>query len=177
VVERANEPTVMREGDFSRIQDLASITFTDAQGEEQRLLAESEALALRITRGSLTAAEIDEIRSHVVHTYNFLIKIPWGRTMERIPAIAGAHHEKLNGTGYPSSLAGPAIPVQSKIMTIADIYDALTAADRPYKRALPVERALEILGFEVKDGNLDPDLLQVFREAEVYKHVDGILPY
>jgi HD-GYP domain-containing protein (c-di-GMP phosphodiesterase class II) len=177
VVERADEPSVLSEGDFSRISDLLAITYPDAQGREQALLTESEAIALRITRGSLSPAEIEEIRSHVVHTYNFLAKIPWGPSMKRIPEIAANHHEKLNGTGYPSGVLAPQIPLQSKIMTVADIYDALTAADRPYKKALPAERALQILGFEVKEGNLDPELVRVFREAEIFKRGDEVLAY
>jgi HD-GYP domain-containing protein (c-di-GMP phosphodiesterase class II) len=106
-----------------------------------------------------------------------LSKIPWGKSMAQVPVIAGAHHERINGTGYPRGMSGEQIPVQSKIMTIADIYDALTARDRPYKRALPVERALEILHFEVKDGHLDPNLVEIFRVAEVYKAADKDLTY
>ncbi|HMI92874.1 MAG TPA: HD domain-containing phosphohydrolase [Polyangiales bacterium] len=177
LVERADEPSVMSEGDFSRINELLGITYADGQGREHALLTESEAIALRITRGSLSPAEIEEIRSHVVHTYNFLAKIPWGPSMRRIPEIAAAHHEKLNGTGYPSGALAAQIPLQSKIMTVADIYDALTAADRPYKKALPAERALQILGFEVKEGNLDPELVRVFREAEIFKRADETLSY
>jgi HD-GYP domain-containing protein (c-di-GMP phosphodiesterase class II) len=177
VIERANEPSVLREGDFSRINELTAITFLDPEGAERRLLNDTEAIALKITRGSLSPSEIEEIRSHVVHTYNFLTQIPWGRTMERIPIIAGAHHEKIDGTGYPSGTGATVIPVQSKIMTVADIYDALTAADRPYKKALPVERALDILGHEVKDGHIDPELYRVFCEAEIYRQVDQALAY
>ena len=177
VVERADEPSVLSEGDFSRINDLLAISYPDKHGREHPLLTETEAIALRITRGSLSPAEIEEIRSHVVHTYNFLAKIPWGPSMKRIPEIAAAHHEKLNGTGYPSGVHAAAIPLQSKIMTVADIYDALTAADRPYKKALPAERALQILGFEVKEGNLDPELVRVFREARIFERGDEALDY
>ena len=112
-----------------------------------------------------------------MHTYNFLTKIPWGKTMARIPEIARAHHEKLNGTGYPLGVPGQGIPLQSKIMTVADIYDALTASDRPYKKALATERALQILDFEVNDGNLDAELVRIFREAGVYKMGEGVLEY
>ena len=134
-------------------------------------------IALQIPRGSLSPSEYDEIRSHVVHTYNFLSKIPWGKSMAQVPLIAGAHHERINGTGYPRGVGAADIPAQSKIMTIADIYDALTARDRPYKRALPAERALEILHFEVKDGHLDPALVEIFRAAEVYKVADRDMTY
>ncbi|MFI5308817.1 MAG: HD-GYP domain-containing protein, partial [Polyangiales bacterium] len=177
LVERANEPSVLREGDFSRITEIAAISYRDARGQMRSLLDPDEVIALQITRGSLSPSEIDEIRSHVVHTYNFLAKIPWGKSMRRVPEIARAHHEKLNGGGYPQGIPGAAIPLQSKVMTVADIYDALTASDRPYKRALPVDRAMQILDLEVKDGNLDAELVRIFREAEVFKMSDQILPY
>ncbi|HEX2679413.1 MAG TPA: HD domain-containing phosphohydrolase [Polyangiales bacterium] len=176
-IQKANEPTVLKEGDFSRIAGIGAITYADFEGNPRRLLSEDEVVALQIPRGSLSPNEYDEIRSHVVHTYNFLSKIPWGKSMAQVPVIAGAHHERINGTGYPRGVTGPEIPVQSKIMTIADIYDALTARDRPYKRALPAERALEILSFEVKDGHLDPALVEIFRVAEVFKAADRDLTY
>ena len=109
---------------------------------------------------------------HVVHTYDFLSRIPWGKNFCNVPDIAGAHHEKLNGTGYPRGWTTEQIPLASKIMTIADIYDALTARDRPYKKAVPRERALAILGFEVKDGNIDGDLVKAFTDAEVFREVE-----
>lgn len=170
-IQEANEPTVLSEGDFGRIAELGRMTFVDGAGEVRTLLSPDEVEALQVTRGSLSAAEMDEIRSHVVHSFNFLSRIPWGKSFAHVPRIAGAHHEKLNGSGYPHGLVSEQIPLQSKIMTIADIYDALTARDRPYKKAVPVERALAILGFEVKDGHLDPDLVQMFREADVHQSV------
>jgi HD-GYP domain-containing protein (c-di-GMP phosphodiesterase class II) len=177
LIERANEPTVLREGDFSRIREIGELSYLDADGQRRSLLTEAEMVALQITRGSLCPSELDEIRSHVDHTYNFLTKIPWGKSMRRIPEIARAHHEKLNGTGYPLGMPAAAIPLQSKIMTVADIYDALTAADRPYKKALPHERALQILDFEVRDGHLDRELVRIFCEAEVYKSSVQVLAY
>lgn len=177
VIERADEPTVLSEGDFSRVGEIGAIDFESLHGERRRLLTDAEVTALGIMRGSLTPGEIEEIRSHVVHTYNFLIKIPWGRSMARIPEIARAHHEKLNGGGYPQRLSADGIPLQSKIMTVADIYDALTASDRPYKKALASDRALQILASEVLEGNLDPELVRIFREAEIYKLAETALDY
>ncbi|MFK7987966.1 MAG: HD-GYP domain-containing protein [Sandaracinaceae bacterium] len=173
----ANEPTVLSEGDFTRISALGERAFLSPSGEPEPLLRPSEIESLHVRRGSLNHAEIDEIRSHVVHTYNFLSRIPWGKNFCNVPHIAGAHHEKLNGTGYPHGWTSDQIPLASKIMTIADIYDALTARDRPYKKAVPVERALAILGFEVKDGNIDGDLVQAFVDAEVYREVERDLRY
>src|SRR4029434_6982421 len=107
-------------------------------------LSHEEAKTLPMARGSLTEAEFKEIQSHVVHTYQFLSRIPWTREFRRIPEIARSHHEKLDGTGYPYGMKAEEIPVQSKMMTIADIYDALTAGDRPYKKALPRDEPLDI---------------------------------
>jgi len=176
-ISQANEPTVMAEGDFTRIAEIFDLAIRDGRAEPVRLLREPELRALQTPRGSLVASEFDEIRSHVVHTYNFLSQIPWGKSMAGIPRIAGAHHERPNGTGYPQGLKGEEIPLQAKIMSVADIYDALTAADRPYKKALPLERALHILELEVKDGNLDAELVRLFREARVYESVERKLRY
>jgi HD-GYP domain-containing protein (c-di-GMP phosphodiesterase class II) len=175
-ISQANEPSVMAEGDFTRIAEIFGMQFSDGR-EPFKLLREPELQALQTPRGSLVASEYDEIRLHVVHTYNFLSQIPWGKGMAQIPKIAGSHHERLNGTGYPDGLKADEIPLQSKIMSVADIYDALTAADRPYKKALPLGRALEILDFEVRDGHLDPELVKVFREAKIYESVDRKLKY
>jgi HD-GYP domain-containing protein (c-di-GMP phosphodiesterase class II) len=165
----ANEPTVLAAGDFERIDTLARETYSDLRGDVRRLLTEEEVASLSVKRGSLTPVEFDEIRSHVVHTFRFLSRIPWGKQFRRVPVIAGAHHERLNGTGYPNRLHAEEIPVQSKVMSIADIYDALTANDRPYKKAVPIERALEILRLSVKDGHLDGELVRIFQEAHVWE--------
>jgi len=170
-IESANEPTVLKGGDFSKIEALAKQTYANLRGEERPLLSPEEVTSLSVTRGSLTPGEIDEIRSHVTHTYNFLSTIPWGKSFRRVPIIAGAHHEKLNGTGYPNRLRGEEIPLQSKLMSISDIFDALTASDRPYKRAVPVDKALEILGFEVRDKHVDGDLVRIFTEARIWEPV------
>src|SRR5690606_11241823 len=112
-------------------------------GAERPLLPPAEVASLEVRRGSLHASELAEIRSHVVHTFAFLSKVPWGASFRDVPRIAGAHHERLDGSGYPAGLSSAQIPVESKIMTIADIFDALTARDRPYKKAMPVSRALD----------------------------------
>jgi hypothetical protein len=164
----ANEPTVLKSGDFERIEAVARETYTDLAGNVLQLLRPHEVASLSVTRGSLTTGEIDEIRSHVVHTFEFLSQIPWGKQFRRVAIIAGAHHERLNGTGYPNRLRGEEIPLQSKMMSISDIFDALTASDRPYKKAVPLEKALDILNFEVKDHHIDVDLLKIFVDAKVW---------
>jgi HD-GYP domain-containing protein (c-di-GMP phosphodiesterase class II) len=165
----ANEPSVVAEGDFARLEEIARLTFVDMRGATRQLLDPADVVALSIRRGTLTPSEYEEISSHVSHTFKFLSKIPWGAGFRQVPAIAGAHHERINGTGYPNRLVGAAIPLQSRMMAVADVFDALTAHDRPYKKAVPIERALGILDFSVKDGHLDRDLVKLFAEARVWE--------
>lgn len=172
-VRRTCRPTVLEQGGFERLREVAELTFTDARGEVRPLLEPREIESLSIGRGSLSPEERREIESHVVHTYNFLKAIPWTRDLCRIPEIAHGHHEKLSGRGYPLGVPAEAIPAQTRMMTIADIFDALTAADRPYKRALPHEKALDILAEEARVGAVDRDLLDIFIEARVPERVLG----
>ena len=169
IISAANEPTVLPAGDFAKVEEVAGQTYFDLDGKRRPYLEAEEVKALLIAKGSLTEEELAEIRSHASHTISFLNKIPWGRKMRRIPAYAGAHHEKLDGTGYPAGLPADAIPLPSRIMAVADIFDALTASDRPYKKAVSLERALQILDFEVKDRHIDAELVRLFKEHEVYR--------
>jgi HD-GYP domain-containing protein (c-di-GMP phosphodiesterase class II) len=168
-VREANEPTVLAATDFARIEAVARLSYTDAGGETQPLLRPEEVASLLVPRGSLTPAEFDEIRSHVVHTFEFLSTIPWGRKFRRVAHIAGAHHERLDGTGYPNRLRASEIPLQAKMMSVSDIFDALTAADRPYKKAVPLARALDILGMEAREGHIDGELVRIFTEARSWE--------
>ncbi len=168
---KSNEPSVLAEGSFERLEEIAGRSFLDPRGEPRPFLLPKEVEALRLPRGSLTTDERLEIESHVVHTYNFLETIPWGRRLSGIPTIAGSHHEKLDGTGYPRGLRASEIRVESKMMAIADIFDALTASDRPYKKAVPLEKALDILGFEVRGGKCDPELFRIFVESKVWGRI------
>jgi HD-GYP domain-containing protein (c-di-GMP phosphodiesterase class II) len=167
----ADEPTLMERPALARLMEIGSLTYLDESGSAQPYLTPDELLALQVPRGSLTASERQQIQSHVDHTIAFLRTIPWGRSLHNVPHIAGAHHELLDGSGYPKRLRGDQIPVEARMLTIADIFDALTASDRPYKSAVPVERALAILDGEVKAGKCDGDLFRLFVEAEVYKRV------
>jgi HD-GYP domain-containing protein (c-di-GMP phosphodiesterase class II) len=173
LVLRANEPSVLDQGGFERLAEVAGRTYRHrGRGgvtEVRPYLTAAEVETLQILRGSLTVAERQEIESHVTHTYDFLSRIPWGRSFRDIPAYAGSHHEKLDGSGYPRRLAGDAIPVPARMMTISDIYDALTASDRPYKRAVPAEKALDILSGEVKAGKCDAELFRIFVEAKIWQ--------
>jgi hypothetical protein len=172
-IQQANEPTVLSAGDFGKIESIGQNVYHALDGSPQSWLTQEEIASLSVRRGSLTSIEFDEIRGHVSHTFRFLSRIPWGRTFSRVPFIAGAHHERLNGTGYPNQLVSEQIPLQSKMMSIADIFDALTASDRPYKRAVPTEKAIDILGFEVKDGHLDAELVGLFVDAKPWEQLGG----
>jgi HD-GYP domain-containing protein (c-di-GMP phosphodiesterase class II) len=177
-VRDANEPTVVEEETFAALMNLPGRPFPDHEAEDdfpvenwavKPYLSGAEVEALQIRRGTLTPAERREIESHVSHTYEFLRQIPWTGEFRRIPEIAWAHHEKLDGSGYPRRITGDQIPIQSRMMTISDIYDALRAVDRPYKKAVSVERALQILEDEARAGKLDPVLLGVFLEAKIFE--------
>ncbi|MEA2699517.1 MAG: hypothetical protein QOI66_3788, partial [Myxococcales bacterium] len=168
-INKANEPTLMDEGGVERLAFIANQRYLAPSGELRPYLERDELAALEVRRGSLTAVERVEIESHVIHTFNFLNKIPWGRELAAIPRIAGSHHEYLNGSGYPKHMAAADICIETRMMTIADIFDALTASDRPYKKAVPTDRALGIIEAEVKAGRCDGDLFRVFVESEVYK--------
>jgi len=145
------------------------LAYVDFDGTEKPLLSDDELRYLMINRGNLDPRERREIESHVTHTYRFLEQIPWTRELKGIPLIAWGHHEKLDGSGYPRGVDSASIPVQTRMMTISDIYDALTATDRPYKRAVTAERALDILHDEAKEGHVDPVLLAAFVEAKVFE--------
>ncbi len=161
VVTQANEPTVLPEEGSGDLLSFAGKTYEDLDGGLQPYLT--------IPKGSLDQAERLEIESHVNHTYRFLQQIPWTRELQQIPLIAYGHHEKLDGRGYPRGVMGEAIPLQTRMMTISDIYDALTAADRPYKAAVAPAPALDIMQTEVKAGQLDGPLFELFVEAKVFE--------
>ena len=166
---KCNEPTVLRDGNFKQLQEFAAREFVDSTGRRRSLLSDQELHLLSISKGNLDERERRQIESHVTHTLNFLSRIPWTTEIKNIPTIASAHHEKLDGTGYPNNLSAADIPIQSKMMTIADIYDALSAADRPYKKAVASELALDILFEEAKEGRVDGALLNLFRDAEIFR--------
>jgi len=167
-----NEPTVLvEESGFEKLQSISQLVVEDYDGTELPYLTASEISSLSISKGSLSFEERAEIESHVTHTFKFLSQIPWTEDLKHVPEIAYSHHEKLNGTGYPRKLMGDQIPIQSRMMMISDIYDALTAWDRPYKRALPLEKALSILEAEVNERKLDGELFKIFVATRVYERV------
>jgi HD-GYP domain-containing protein (c-di-GMP phosphodiesterase class II) len=169
IVAIANRPSVLPAEASAALGEIATRSFVDPRGERRPYLTPGEVSLLSIPKGSLSDAERLEIESHVTHTFAFLQQIPWTRALRRVPEIAYGHHEKLDGRGYPRHLPGGELAVETRMMTIADIYDALTASDRPYKKAMPVEKALDILRDEAKRGQVDGSLLEVFVAAGVWK--------
>ncbi len=169
LVRRSNEPTILPEEVAGELDLLADLTYQHWTGQRQTLIEGKDLELLRIPKGSLSEEERNEIQNHVTYTYRFLSQIPWTSELASVPEIAWAHHERLNGRGYPRQLKEPDIPVQSKLMAVSDVYDALTAADRPYKAAVSVERSLEILEQEAKFNLLDAEVLRIFLEARIYE--------
>jgi len=169
IVLHANEPSILPDGSFEELEAWAKRTYFAFDGATEPFLSPDEMRYLTIRKGSLDDAERHEIESHVTHTYEFLQRIPWTRELQHIPLIAYAHHEKMDGRGYPRRITAEGIPIQTRMMTISDIYDALTAQDRPYKRAVSFDRALDILTTEVKEGQLDQDLFKLFIEGKVFQ--------
>ena len=169
---KANQPQIIEE-DFD-IAALMSWINKASRDLDQALLTPEEMIKLSLPKGSLSEDERREIESHVSHTYHFLRQIAWTEDLAAVPEIAHAHHEKCDGSGYPRGLTNEHIPVQAKLMTISDIYDALTSMDRPYKPATTADRALDILRTEARRGKLDLDLLKIFIEAQVFRSADGM---
>jgi HD-GYP domain-containing protein (c-di-GMP phosphodiesterase class II) len=176
---KLNEPTVteFEPDEVLRgiLNEIETIECTDISGRRFEVITDLDKKNLSIKRGSLNEEERQEIESHVIETYKFVSKIPWPPEYKKIPEIALRHHEKLDGTGYPDGLAGrESVSLQSRMMAIADIFDALTAQDRPYKRAVPIERVVDILREEARSNKLDPDLVELFITEKIYEKIPSL---
>jgi HD-GYP domain-containing protein (c-di-GMP phosphodiesterase class II) len=173
-IEQANEPNVVAETAEDSLQRALELRYRDIDGPRS-MLDPMEYDYLTIPRGSLSNEERDRMQEHVTQSFLFLREIPWQETPWRdVPDIAYGHHEHLDGTGYPRKLKGEAIKPQVRMMTISDVFDALTASDRPYKKGMPVERALDILSKEfAQRGKVDPLLLDVFIHKRLYEVTHG----
>ncbi|MDH3271290.1 MAG: GAF domain-containing protein [Gemmatimonadota bacterium] len=170
-VQQANTPRVLGEEAAAILDEIAEATFLDPTGEEQPYLTAYELHFLRIKRGSLDENERRQIESHVVHSHDFLVNIPWTEDLSRLAEIVRGHHERLDGSGYPDGATAEHLSLETRIMTVCDIFDALTASDRPYKKAMPVEKAIQILRAEADDGMLDSEVVELFAVSEVYRKV------
>jgi hypothetical protein len=152
----------MRPEDQQRVRDLAARTWTAPDGTTQPVLSADEVKHLTIAKGTLTPEERGIINHHIVATIRMLEALPYPKHLRRIPEFAGGHHERMDGKGYPKGLKREQMSVQARVMGIADVFEALTAGDRPYKKAMPLSQALTILGRMKLDGHIDPDLFDVF---------------
>lgn len=167
-IREANEPTVLPDERAARLRSLLSRTWRDRRGRTSPLLLPEEFRFLAIPQGSLSADERIAIEGHVSQTWRFLSSIPWTADLARVPEIAYGHHEKLDGSGYPRKVVEAEIPVPTRALTVCDIYDALTASDRPYKKAVAHDGALAILEGEARQGRLDPWLVGAFVSEKVW---------
>lgn len=151
-----------------RVKDIGAYRWINEAGQESCFLSEEEILNLNIEKGTLTAEEREIINHHVISTINMLQALPWPTHLQRVPEYAGGHHERVDGRGYPKGLKGSDMSVQARIMAIADIFEALTAKDRPYKEGKKLSDALNILGRMKLDQHVDPDLFDIFIRDQVY---------
>jgi len=158
----------MSEEDKDRVRAIARHEWADADGVRRPLLSDEEVYNLTIERGTLTPEERAVINHHIVATISMLESLPYPKHLQRVPEFASGHHEHMDGSGYPRGLTGAQMSVQARAMAIADVFEALTAGDRPYKKAMPLSQALTILGRMSEGGKIDPDLFRVFIDRQVY---------
>ena len=160
----------MSDADVARVHAINSThVWCDADGNPTPLLSDDELDNLCIRKGTLTAAERGIINHHIDTTIEMLEKLPWPKHLKNVPKYAGGHHERMDGKGYPKGLTGEQMTVQERIMGIADIFEALTAADRPYKQGMKLSQAMRIMARFKEEGHIDPDLFDVFAKQQVYR--------
>jgi len=160
----------MKDADLQRIKDISNTySWTNPAGEHVAFLTEEEIYNLSIRAGTLTAEERQIINHHIDVTINMLEALPWPKHLKNVPEYAGGHHEKMDGTGYPRGLKRDDMSVQARCMGIADIFEALTARDRPYKKGKTLSESLFILGKMKLDNHVDPDLFNIFIWEKVYE--------
>jgi HD-GYP domain-containing protein (c-di-GMP phosphodiesterase class II) len=167
-IKKVNRSTFLSEEDLATLRGIGSKTYKDLEGNMRPHLTDREMQSLSVRKGNLTDSEYKKIQTHVKLTYNIIRNIPFTQTLKDVPFFSASHHELLDGTGYPRGLKGDEIPVQSRILAVVDIFDALTAADRPYRRAISPEKSGEILKAEAKAGRLDKDIVNLFLDKELY---------
>ncbi|MDD4944226.1 MAG: phosphohydrolase, partial [Rhodoferax sp.] len=161
---------VMSDADVARVRDIGtSRSWRNPDGVQTRFLTSDELENLCIRKGTLTADERDIINYHIVATIKMLEKLPWPKHLKNVPEYAGGHHERMDGRGYPKGLTRDQMSVQARIMGIADIYEALTASDRPYKPGMKLSQAMRIMADFKANGHIDPDLFDIFLSQGVYR--------
>jgi hypothetical protein len=159
----------MRESDQARVRAIARYRWTDVSGHEANFLSEDELQNLTIRAGTLTGEERQIINHHIVATIKMLEALPWPKHLKNVAEYAGGHHERMDGKGYPKGLTRGQMSVQARVMGIADIFEALTAKDRPYKKGKTLSESLDILGRFSLNGHIDPELFDVFVRKKVYR--------
>lgn len=164
-VEEINTKPKLEEEDIAYINELASMAYTDAEGRQIPYLTPKEAECLTVKQGNLTAEERGVICSHVTYTEKYLAAMNFGKRYPHIIGWAGAHHEYLDGSGYPRGLKGEDIPLEARILTIVDVFEALTSSDRPYKKSMDAEKAFSVLEDMADHGKIDKELFLLFKEA------------
>ncbi len=153
----------------ARIEVISKIQWPDFNGDMQDMLNEDEIYNLCIERGTLTAEERQIINNHMTVTLEMLEELPFPKQLQRVPEYAGGHHEKMNGSGFPRGLTKDQMSIPARMMAIADIFEALTAKDRPYKDPMKISLSLNIMGRMVKDEHIDPDLFELFVRSRVWE--------
>jgi len=160
----------MSEADVIRVRQIGSQhQWRNVDGVQTDFLSADEMDNLCIRKGTLTTAERDIINYHIVATIKMLERLPWPRHLKNVPEYAGGHHERMDGKGYPKGLSREQMSVQARIMGIADVFEALTASDRPYKASMKLSQAMDIMNMMKRGGHIDPDLFDVFVQTEVYR--------
>ncbi len=157
----------MKDEDLERIDRIFQFKYSSNEND-YFLLTENEKINLSIRRGTLLPEEFDKMREHAIVTHEMLGELTFPKKFRDVPKYASAHHEKLNGKGYPFQLSAEQMPLQSRIIAIADLYEALTASDRPYKKGKTLTETLKIMAFMVKDGEIDADLLDLLIDSGLY---------
>ena len=169
-INKCNEPGEFLEDEtLDKLKEISLRTYSDNEGQQQPFITEDELLNLSIRRGSITDAERKKMQDHAAVTLKMLKQIPFTKKLKNIPSFAGAHHEFINGKGYPLGLKGDEIPFEGKLMAVTDIAEALTASDRPYKKAMPLETVYRILRSMAGNGELDNEMVELFINEEIYK--------
>ena len=153
----------------TRVEQIGQIEWCDVNGDTRKMLSEDEVYNLCISRGTLTDEERQIMRDHIKVTIDMLESLPYPRNLSNVAEIACNHHEYMNGNGYPRGLDAEQLSLRARIMCIADIFEALTAADRPYKQGMKLSQAMTIMGRMVEDGHLDPDLFALFAHSGTYR--------
>ena len=167
-IKTCNNPgEFMSDDHLQRVKEITLKMYT-IDGEEHPCLTDEEVKNLCIRKGSLTEEERKVIENHAYMTLKMLNELPFPKKLKKIPEYAAAHHEKLDGSGYPMGFSGEELSLQSRIMAIADIFEALTAKDRPYKKPMRLSQAIKIMGFMEKDNHIDPDIYDLFINSRLY---------